>query len=86
MTPVIFEIGDRVELLPSAFDPGVYDPYTAWDSDDDEQPLSPGDLGTVRSRWGGGPVVEFDRHPGGHANVRYAHLRRIKLYGNEEEG
>ena len=80
-----FKKGDRVELLESAFDPANYDPYTAWDSNDDEQPLSPGDRGTVRGIWGFGFVVEFDRHPGGHANVRSGHLRKNELYGNEEK-
>ena len=92
-----FKLGDRVELLQSAFDPKNYDPYAAWSrasegyrshsgDEGSKVSLSPGMCGeVVKADWGGGPKVRFDAYPDGFANVRREHLRKIELYGNEEE-
>ena len=85
-----FKIGDRVELLQSAFAPEIYDPYSAYDADGsrlENTALSPGMRGKViGSHSINIPKIKFDVRPAISANVRAEHLKNLgKLYGNEEE-
>ena len=86
-----FEIGDRVEVLPSAFPRTMTDGYHAYGTKDgsrlDDGLLKPGMRGTVYSfNSPNVPKIEFDDFPAGHANVREQHLKNLgRLYGNEEE-
>ena len=86
-----FGIGDRVEVLPSAFPPISHGGYHAYGTKDgsrlDDGLLKPGMRGTVYSfNSPNVPKIEFDDFPAGHANVWGQHLKNLgRLYGNEEE-
>ena len=86
-----FEIGDRVEVLPSAFQPFSAGSYHAYHTKDGSRPnndlLKPGMRGTVYSfNAPGVPRIEFDDFPAGHANVLAVHLKKLDpLFGNEED-
>ena len=86
-----FEIGDRVEVLPSAFPRTMTDGYHAYSTKDGSRPnddlLKPGMRGTVYSfNAPNVPKIEFDDFPAGHANVLAVHLKKLDpLFGNEED-
>ena len=86
-----FEIGDRVEVLPSAFPSFGGSAYHAYRTKDgyqlDDDLLKPGMRGTVYSfNAPNVPKIEFDDFPAGHANVLAVHLKKLDpLFGNEED-